>query len=45
MGTILTLFYGALGGISFGLFHMYITLKQLEEANKVFYEKYNIKQD
>lgn len=28
-----TIIYGALGGLTFGMFHMYITLKQIEEFN------------
>jgi hypothetical protein len=32
--NIITILHGCLGGLTFGIFHMYITLKQIEEFNK-----------
>ena len=42
MGSLMTILYGALGGLSMGMFHFYISLLQLEDANKIFFKKYNI---
>jgi hypothetical protein len=50
--NIKTIAQGALGGLTFGMYHMYISLKQIEEHNEkmaVFYKNIeclkNIKKD